>query len=76
MGCCAGTDTAKEAADVVMLDKNLATVCDGVLIGRKTYGNTIKCARILFAVFLSRGRLLAALTCSLSADAPCPFWQE
>lgn len=41
---CLGTDTAKEAADVVMLDKDLATVCEGVLIGRKTYGNTIKCA--------------------------------
>jgi hypothetical protein len=24
----------------------------------------------------TRGRSLAALTCSLSADAPCLFWQE
>ena len=33
---------------MVMLDKDLATVCDGVLIGRKTYGNTIKCACMQF----------------------------
>lgn len=39
---CAGTDVAKEAADVVMLSKDLATICEGVIIGRKTYGNTIK----------------------------------
>jgi Mg2+-importing ATPase len=38
----AGTDVAKEVADVVLLCKDLATVCEGVVIGRKTYGNTIK----------------------------------
>lgn len=35
---------------MVMLDKDLATVCDGVIIGRKTYGNTIKCAHPLCCV--------------------------
>ena len=38
----AGTDTAKMAADMVMLDKDLAIICKGVLTGRITYGNTIK----------------------------------
>lgn len=32
------------AADMVMLDKDLDSICKGVLIGRMTYGNTIKCA--------------------------------
>lgn len=42
MGIVAGTDTAKMAADMVMLDKDLAIICRAVHIGRITYGNIIK----------------------------------
>lgn len=38
----AGTDTAKMAADVVMLDNDLAIICKAVRTGRITYGNIIK----------------------------------
>ena len=35
-------DVAKEAADIVLLDKDLAVLSDGILIGRKTFANTMK----------------------------------
>ena len=37
-----GTLVAKEAADVVLLDKDLRVLNVGVMAGRSTYGNTIK----------------------------------
>ncbi|BDA47243.1 probable magnesium-transporting ATPase, P-type 1 [Coccomyxa sp. Obi] len=58
-----GTDTAKQAADVVMLDKDLATVCEGVLVGRKTYGNTIK--YIKFASSSSFGNTFSILAAAI-----------
>lgn len=35
-------DIAKESADIILLEKSLMVVEDGVLLGRQTYGNTIK----------------------------------
>jgi Mg2+-importing ATPase len=35
-------DVAKEAADVVLLEKNLAVLNDGIIEGRKTFLNTLK----------------------------------
>ncbi len=35
-------DVAKEAADIVLLDKELETLSDGVVEGRKTFANTLK----------------------------------
>ncbi|KAF0185610.1 MAG: Mg2+-importing ATPase [Nitrospirae bacterium] len=35
-------DVAKEAADIVLLEKNLSTLKAGVLEGRKTFANTMK----------------------------------
>ncbi|HZK64582.1 MAG TPA: HAD-IC family P-type ATPase, partial [Puia sp.] len=35
-------DVAKEAADIVLLDKDLAVLSEGILIGRKTFTNTMK----------------------------------
>ena len=35
-------DVAKEAADLILLDKHLDVVVDGIIEGRKTYANTIK----------------------------------
>jgi Mg2+-importing ATPase len=37
-----GVDVAKEAADIVLLNKTLETVRDGVVEGRKTFANTLK----------------------------------
>ncbi len=35
-------DVAKEAADIVLLEQDLAVLSDGILIGRKTFTNTMK----------------------------------
>jgi Mg2+-importing ATPase len=35
-------DVAKEAADIVLLEQDLAVLVDGILIGRKTFANTMK----------------------------------
>ena len=37
-----GTSIAKETADIILLEKSLDVVCDGVVEGRKVYGNIIK----------------------------------
>ncbi len=37
-----GVDVAKEAADIVLLDKNLEVLRRGIVEGRRTYMNTIK----------------------------------
>jgi P-type Mg2+ transporter len=35
-------DVAKEAADIVLLDQDLDVLCEGIIIGRKTFTNTMK----------------------------------
>ncbi|WP_020662109.1 magnesium-translocating P-type ATPase [Amycolatopsis benzoatilytica] len=37
-----GTDVAKDAADVVLLEKDLQVLADGVVEGRRVFANTIK----------------------------------
>ncbi len=37
-----GTDIAKESSDMILLEQNLTVVHDGVLEGRKVYGNIVK----------------------------------
>ena len=37
-----GTDIAKESSDIILLEQNLTVVRDGVLEGRKVYGNIVK----------------------------------
>lgn len=37
-----GTDIAKESSDIIMLDSSLEIIYDGVVEGRKVYGNIIK----------------------------------
>ena len=37
-----GADIAKESADIILLEKSLLVLEEGVLLGRQTYGNTIK----------------------------------
>ncbi len=36
------TDIAKEASDIILLEKSLSVIYDGVIEGRKVYGNIIK----------------------------------
>lgn len=36
------TDVAKEAADVILLEKRLSVLADGIKEGRKVFGNTLK----------------------------------
>jgi Mg2+-importing ATPase len=35
-------DVAKEAADIVLLEEDLAVLAEGIMIGRKTFANTMK----------------------------------
>ena len=37
-----GTDIAKESSDIILLEKNLNVIYNGVVEGRKVYGNIIK----------------------------------
>lgn len=37
-----GVDVAKEAADIVLLEKDLLVMADGIIEGRRIFGNTIK----------------------------------
>ena len=37
-----GTDIAKEAADIILLEKNLMVLQAGILEGRRTFGNIVK----------------------------------
>ena len=37
-----GTDVAKDAADIILTKKNLLVLKEGILEGRKTFGNTMK----------------------------------
>ena len=36
------TDIAKETSDMILLEKSLYVICDGIIEGRKVYGNIIK----------------------------------
>ena len=36
------TDIAKETSDMILLEKSLDVICDGIIEGRKVYGNIIK----------------------------------
>ena len=37
-----GADVAKEAADIVLLEKSLGALADGIVAGRRTFGNIVK----------------------------------
>ncbi len=58
-----GTDIAKESADIILLEKNLMVVADGVIYGRLTYGNTFK--YIVMAVSSNFGNVFSVLVASM-----------
>jgi P-type Mg2+ transporter len=57
------TDVAKAAADVVLLEKDLAVLAKGVMEGRRTFANTVK--YILMATSSNFGNMFSAAGASL-----------
>jgi len=57
------TDVAKDAADIVLLDKSLAVLADGVAEGRRIFANTIK--YVLMATSSNFGNMFSAAGASL-----------
>ena len=58
-----GTDVAKDAADIVLLDKDLAVLADGVVEGRRIFANTMK--YVLMATSSNFGNMFSAAGASL-----------
>jgi len=56
-------DVAKEAADIVLLEKNLLVLADGIGEGRKIFGNTIK--YILMGTSSNFGNMFSAAAASV-----------
>ncbi len=58
-----GTDVAKDAADIVLLDKDLGILADGVTEGRRIFSNTIK--YVLMGTSSNFGNMFSAAGASL-----------
>jgi Mg2+-importing ATPase len=58
-----GTDVAKDAADVILLEKNLDVLADGVAEGRRIFANTIK--YVLMGTSSNFGNMFSAAGASL-----------
>jgi P-type Mg2+ transporter len=56
-------DIAKESADIILLQNDLKVVSDGVIEGRKTFGNTMK--YIMMAISSNFGNMFSAAGASL-----------
>ncbi len=57
------TDVAKDAADIVLLDKDLGVLADGVVEGRRIFANTIK--YVLMGTSSNFGNMVSAATASV-----------
>ena len=57
------TDIAKDAADIVLLDKDLGVLADGVMEGRRIFANTLK--YVLMATSSNFGNMFSAAGASL-----------
>jgi Mg2+-importing ATPase len=58
-----GTDVAKDAADVVLLDKDLGVLAEGVMEGRRIFSNTMK--YVLMATSSNFGNMFSAAGASV-----------
>jgi len=56
-------DIAKESADIILLEKNLKVLNDGVLEGRRTFGNLIKYIKL--AISFNFGEVMSVLIASI-----------
>ena len=56
-------DIAKESAEIILLQNDLKVIRDGVIEGRKTFGNTLK--YILMAISSNFGNMFSAAAASL-----------
>ncbi len=57
------TDVAKDSADIVLLDKDLGVLADGVVEGRRIFANTIK--YVLMGTSSNFGNMVSAATASV-----------
>ncbi|RGB35613.1 cation transport ATPase [Rhizophagus diaphanus] len=57
-----GTDIAKESADIILLERSLMVLADGIIRGRITYGNTIKYIKL--AISSNFGNVFSVLIAS------------
>jgi Mg2+-importing ATPase len=58
-----GVDVAKDAADIVLLDKDLIVLANGIIEGRKIFGNTLK--YILMGTSSNFGNMFSAAAASV-----------
>jgi len=58
-----GTDVAKDAADVVLLDKDLGVLAEGVIEGRRIFANTMK--YVLMSTSSNFGNMFSAAGASV-----------
>ena len=58
-----GSDIAKEASDIILLEKDLKVLVDGIEAGRKTYGNVMK--YILNTISANYGNMFTVAISSL-----------
>ena len=58
-----GTDVAKDAADIILLEKDLAVLAEGVTEGRRIFANTLK--YVLMATSSNFGNMFSAAGASL-----------
>jgi len=57
-----GTDIARDAADIILLDKDLGVIAEGVIQGRTTFGNTMK--YIVMAMSSNFGNVFSVMVAS------------
>ncbi len=65
-----GTDVAKQASDIILLDDNFATIVDAVKEGRRSFDNIRKFINYLFVSNLAEVGVLFLATLFLSLDKP------
>jgi Mg2+-importing ATPase len=57
------TDVAKESADIILTEKNLSVLKEGILEGRKAFGNTMK--YVLMGLSSNFGNMFSVATATL-----------
>lgn len=58
-------DVAKQTAAIVLLDKSLSVVADGIVLGRQTFANTLKYIRVTISANFGNVLSMAAATAFL-----------